>query len=702
MVKEELISFLNKKEIVCNGNISNRELGKLIIDYFKECDYKLFTDYSAVVSNLFKLANVIEFEELRNIDENSNYVEDFLNNVTIGLRYAGEKNEKGYDYKGIETIQENAHYLSEQYIEKILKYSDRFKEGIFGNQLRAKVIKAIIDYSEMTDERKDDMKFRFFDSYILCRIFMRRLSAYIQKEYGDYRYIDIDELNPSEQQRVVFYRALEYGGARLYIKVDRIDLNTFFISLTPNFDPDDMKDYILDVKFVLESSGIITVDFEGENKENKKKSTDLEFKSEIWENDLYDDSFDINQYFSKELGHASREEFELIYFYAEGIYGRLESKMCFRSDFNVVHDDKKIFIKMRESLKRPLNFYGPNINNICAIIGANGSGKSSVFRMLANNPIFSGKSKEVYRDEWGDFLIIYKLGNHYYYSKSIEKEIEVCIDGMKLFENNDVVNVNMCLLSNTFDPFSVKELSEDEVDHDNKDVGNLSGLIDFTTTNMLKFGFEVYREMEEERINNLKEFMSKKESEVDFGLREYENLGCLSSGEYARWSLFSRIYSLFYCGDNNSILQEVQQKDNFILLLDEAELYMHPEWQRKLINDTIEFINYINKDYTFFSNMMIVFSSNSPFLMSDLPSENIMRLKEKQRIKTFGQNIYDILRGDFFMPTEPMGAFAYKKIKEAFKDVNEMNTTDREQATYIADILGDELFVTMLRRHLDV
>ena len=30
-----------------------------------------------------------------------------------------------------------------------------------------------------------------------------------------------------------------------------------------------------------------------------------------------------------------------------------------------------------------------------------------------------------------------------------------------------------------------------------------------------------------------------------------------------------------------------------------------------------------------------------------------------------------------------------------FKDVNEMNTTDREQATYIADILGDELFVTI-------
>ena len=50
------------------------------------------------------MANVIEFEELRNIDENNNYEKDFLNNVTIGLRYAGEKNEKGYDYNGIETI----------------------------------------------------------------------------------------------------------------------------------------------------------------------------------------------------------------------------------------------------------------------------------------------------------------------------------------------------------------------------------------------------------------------------------------------------------------------------------------------------------------------------------------------------------------------------------------------------------------------
>ena len=129
---------------------------------------------------------------------------------------------------------------------------------------------------------------------------------------------------------------------------------------------------------------------------------------------------------------------------------------------------------------------------------------------------------------------------------------------------------------------------------------------------------------------------------------------------------------------------------------------MHPEWQRKLINDIIKFIEYINEDQTFFSNMTIVFSSNSPFLMSDLPGENIILFEQKQRIKTFGQNIYDILRGDFFMPTEPMGAFAYEKIRQAFKEVDDMNANEKEQAKYIADILGDELFVTMLRRRLNV
>lgn len=703
MKKEELVNLLEKKEVDCDCNLNKEELGRQIIDYFySECKYEYFQDYCDVVSVLFRLTKFIKFEDLKYLDECDDYEKKFLDSVINGLKYAGEKGEKGYASEGLATVRRYASCLSEQYIEEILRYSDQFKEGVFGSQLRTKVIKTIVESSILTKSKKNDMKFRFFDSYILCRIFMRRLSAYIQKAYGNYRYIDIDELNPTPRQKALFYRALEYNSERLYVKVDRIGLNKMYLTLTPDFEPDSMKDYVLDVEFVLEKNGEIKVKLIAEDKVKEKDLIQFNFDPDRWDTNLYDDCFDINKFLSAELGSTYREEFELIYFYAEGIYGYLKREMYFRNDISVVHDDKKVFIEENELTKRPSDFYGRYINNICAVIGKNGSGKSSVFGMLANNPIFSGEDKEAYKAEWGDYLIIYKLGNNYYYSKSIEKQIDVRINGIEVFENNDIVNVNICILSNTFDAHAVKELHDDIVDPDNTDVGKLSGLIDFTTTNMLKYGFEVYKKMEEQRINNLKDFLNKKEGKKDFGLKEYENLKCLSSGEYARWSLFSRILSIFYCGANNTILHEVQQKDNYFLLFDEAELYMHPEWQRKLINDIIKFIEYINEDQTFFSNMTIVFSSNSPFLMSDLPGENIILFEQKQRIKTFGQNIYDILRGDFFMPTEPMGAFAYEKIRQAFKEVDDMNANEKEQAKYIADILGDELFVTMLRRRLNV
>ena len=703
MGNNELINFLAQKGIDCDGSISIEELGKRVIDYFdSKCEYKFFSDYCDAVSILFGLAEIIEFDDLKGLDDKNDYEKKFLVNVTTGLKYAGESGEKGYAYEGIATICKYAGCLSDQYIEEILKFSDQFMDGIFGNRLRTKVIKAIIDNSILTVEQKNDMKFRFFDSYILCTLFMRKLSAYIQNEYGHYRYIDIDELNPTERQRATFYRALEYNSERLYVKVDRIGLSTLYLSLTPNFEPDSMKDYILDVQFVLERNGKIKVKLIDSDKVHEKKTVELYFKSQVWENNLYDDYFDISSFLSVELSGIYREEFELIYFYAEGIYGCLKREICFVNYIDVVHDDKKIVINENQSVKRPSNFYGRYINNICAVIGKNGSGKSSIFGMLANNPIFSGRKKVDYVAEWGDYLIIYKLGKNYYYSKSIEKHIHVCIEDMKLYENNDIVNVNICLLSNTFDAHAVKELHDDIVDHDNKDVGKLSGVIDFTTTNMLKSGFKVYKQMEEQRINNLKEFLCGKNEIMEFGLKEYKNLNGLSSGEYARWSLFARIFSIFHCGIKDTILPEVQQKENYFVLFDEAELYMHPEWQRKLIYDIISFIEYINKDQRFFSNMTIVFSSNSPFLMSDLPSDNIILFEQEQRIKTFGQNIYDILRGDFFMPDEAMGAFAYEKISNAFKEVDKMNDEEREISTYVADVLGDELLVTLLRRHLNV
>ena len=99
---------------------------------------------------------------------------------------------------------------------------------------------------------------------------------------------------------------------------------------------------------------------------------------------------------------------------------------------------------------------------------------------------------------------------------------------------------------------------------------------------------------------------------------------------------------------------------------------MHPEWQRNLIFDIIEFLKIINSNGRYFSNITIIISSNSPFLMTDLPDNSIQLFEpdNSEKIKTFGQNIYTLLKSKFFMPNGTIGKFAMGKIKEAFEEAN--------------------------------
>ncbi len=134
---------------------------------------------------------------------------------------------------------------------------------------------------------------------------------------------------------------------------------------------------------------------------------------------------------------------------------------------------------------------------------------------------------------------------------------------------------------------------------------------------------------------------------------------------------------------------------------------MHPEWQKSFIYDLIKFIQEINNNAkNKFSNITILLSSNSPFLMSDLPSTNIHLLNGNLESKTFGQNIYTILKDKFFMSEGVIGNFAVEKINKAFEllqDVKHQDLKDDEQKyiDYIKEILGDIIIKEMLERRME-
>jgi predicted ATP-binding protein involved in virulence len=137
----------------------------------------------------------------------------------------------------------------------------------------------------------------------------------------------------------------------------------------------------------------------------------------------------------------------------------------------------------------------------------------------------------------------------------------------------------------------------------------------------------------------------------------------LSSGEKTLLSYFSNIV-----GRINE-LYEIQAKDTtynsvenklFLILIDEVELHLHPEWQRNFIKYIEDFFNY--KDYPI--RLQFVIATHSPFVVSDIYEQNIIYLGEKSKeTKTFGGNIFDIFKDDFYV-SNTIGAFSETIIKE--------------------------------------
>ncbi|MGZ3811853.1 MAG: AAA family ATPase [Mucilaginibacter sp.] len=138
----------------------------------------------------------------------------------------------------------------------------------------------------------------------------------------------------------------------------------------------------------------------------------------------------------------------------------------------------------------------------------------------------------------------------------------------------------------------------------------------------------------------------------------------LSAGEESLISCFSRWYS---------VLNDIRHK-NALILIDEGDLYFHPEWQRDYIYFILEFLN---SSLNGASAVQIILTTHSPFIISDLPKENIrimlkpgqvssgneVLIKEMES-ETFGGNLYSLFSEAFFLGDSPTSSYARKKIKE--------------------------------------
>ncbi len=177
----------------------------------------------------------------------------------------------------------------------------------------------------------------------------------------------------------------------------------------------------------------------------------------------------------------------------------------------------------------------------------------------------------------------------------------------------------------------------------------------------------------------------------------------ISDGQYQLTYIFNSIYS------------QINQ-DTILLCIDEGENYLHPNWQKKYINYLYQFL----RDNYFSKQIHLIISSHSPFILSDLPKENIIFLEKGKQVypfddrkQTFGANIHTLLSHGFFMKDGLMGEFAKDKIQSIIKyhediekkeileaDKIEYKTKKQKEFWQIQSIIGDDYLKQVIKNHL--
>lgn len=183
----------------------------------------------------------------------------------------------------------------------------------------------------------------------------------------------------------------------------------------------------------------------------------------------------------------------------------------------------------------------------------------------------------------------------------------------------------------------------------------------------------------------------------------------LSSGEQSMLTLFSRFHAL----SDSQAPSNLKLKDYLLILIDEGDLYFHPEWQRKYLQLLISFLpkNFGTR------KIQLILTSNTPYLASDLPKSNILFLRKNKGIKedgvqdqialnpdndrkeTFASNIHTLLSNSFYLENGLIGSFAEMKINEV---INFIKSKKRDGSKFdsmkkVIEIIGEPVIKNRLK-----
>jgi len=88
-----------------------------------------------------------------------------------------------------------------------------------------------------------------------------------------------------------------------------------------------------------------------------------------------------------------------------------------------------------------------------------------------------------------------------------------------------------------------------------------------------------------------------------------------STGEFAKLNIFSELYDYIHNQKNENI-------NSHLIVMDEVDLYLHPDWQRTFFSELLEFTQIEFPSDT----VQIILSTHSPIIISDFLPEDIVSL----------------------------------------------------------------------------
>ena len=150
----------------------------------------------------------------------------------------------------------------------------------------------------------------------------------------------------------------------------------------------------------------------------------------------------------------------------------------------------------------------------------------------------------------------------------------------------------------------------------------------------------------------------------------------ISSGELARAHVFSESYHY---------LKTASPQANHIFLLDEADLYLHPEWQRTFLHEFLSHLGYLEQSRGVRKPQVII-CTHSPIMISDFLPDDIVSLAKNEDgdievtpSSGFGNSIADIYMNGMHL-TSTFGEHAQRKIARLLQAAKQGQLTSQDRA----------------------